>query len=268
MARFNFVGDVEFFFKLSCQVAENFNLIVPYSRAFERRQSNCLVSSLFGQLDRDCGTQFIINQYQKCKDHECTNTIIIQGCSNDPLNILKVSQGLLDIHQKAISGSIFDRFISFEIEPKNKNNIFTDTKPDDFIDDVFKIGEEEFEETLCSFSKKVEYLTKNMETFNLMDHFLKCVDNKDDEEMDNLDIPDEKSSISGGSRVSSHKSKNDGAFLMDNFEKIVENGDKMFSIGAIAWNDFEQELKYFEKSTDILLKNMKTDKVLLVTDFY
>ena len=110
IARFNFARDVEFFFKLSCQVAEKFKLIVPYSRAFERRQSNCLVSSLFGQLDRDCGTQFIINQYQKCKDHECTNTIIIQGCSNDPLNILKVSQGL-DIHQKAISGSIFDRFI-------------------------------------------------------------------------------------------------------------------------------------------------------------
>ena len=78
-ARFDFVASIEFFANLSCQIAKAFKLIIPYSRAFERRHNNCLVSSLFGELSQNCGTQFHINQYQKCKDHERTNILIVVG---------------------------------------------------------------------------------------------------------------------------------------------------------------------------------------------
>ena len=145
-----------FFHNLSKLIAQNFNLIVPYSRSYERRQNNCLVSYLFGEISQECGTQFHINQYQQCKDHECTNTIMIQGCSNAPKNILKAAKKLTDVTLCSVdSGSILKRFISFEEQPEISKKLFTDTNPQDFIDDNLETTEGEFEDTLKKYSEKV-----------------------------------------------------------------------------------------------------------------
>ena len=153
LLKFDFYGSVDFFPNLSKQIAQNFKLIVPYSRSYERRQNNCLVSYLFGEISQECGTQFHINQYQQCKDQDCTNTIIIQGCSNDPKNILKAAKELTDVTLSSVdSGSILKRFISFEEQPEISKKLFTDTNPQDFIADNLEMTEGEYEDTLRKYS--------------------------------------------------------------------------------------------------------------------
>ena len=86
--------------------------------------------------------------------------------------------------------------------------------------------EKDYGDTLQRFSNMREYLIRNMETFNKMDHFFQSMNIKEDSEVDMSEtIVDDKSSISGGSRISSQKSKNPASFLVTNFETIIENGD-------------------------------------------
>ena len=111
------------------------------------------------------------------------------------------------------------------------------------------MSEEQLEETMSKFSADVKYQLKTKDILTTVGHFFQ-----------NL----EKHKSASSYKRNPKRSIVIENFLLEQFQQVLENGDEKFSNSATPFNNFNEELQFFQHIFEFLTRIDEVDRNILV----